>query len=129
MSHSSTSKPSTLVVSAYKDRNVVVLRPPTHEAAVRTAKATFTSLKAGPSNCITFSAVLVDYSDHGPLEISPESWNVASIGVDSFGVDIIEDGFDPSLQDRQPSSVVPDAPMASEPPRATEPPKGPERQQ
>lgn len=128
MSDNRTSEPSNLVFFTYKGRKVAVFRPPTHEVAVRTAKATFTYLKTTPSNCITFSAILVNHPDHGPVEISPETWNVASMGVESFVVEIIEDGFDPSLEQPPPSSIVPDAPMAAEPPKATEPPKTGERQ-
>ncbi|KAG9032485.1 hypothetical protein FS837_002730, partial [Tulasnella sp. UAMH 9824] len=108
MSDDRTSQPSEMVVFTYKHMKITVFRPSTHEAAVRTAKAAFTLLKEIPSNCITFSAVLVDHPDHGSVEISSETWNLASVGVESFVVEIIDDGLDPKALD---------GPMAPEPPK------------
>ncbi|KIO32152.1 hypothetical protein M407DRAFT_18958 [Tulasnella calospora MUT 4182] len=79
------------------------------QAAVDLAKATFPSLK--------------------PVEIGPEAWDIASVGVDTFEFGIMEDGSQPSfdlLEASQPpaSVVVPTAPAAAGPPKV-EAPKGP----
>lgn len=49
---------------------------------------------------------------------------MASVGVDSFGVDITEDGFDPNPEHRVPSSIIPEAAAAAAPPNAPEPLNG-----
>lgn len=88
-----------------------------------TAKATFPSLREIQPDFITFSAVLVDYPDRGRVEISPEAWPLASVGVDTFEIGIVGDGFDsgPRLPETPLRSVMPEAPAAASPPKAADP--------
>ncbi|KAG8960373.1 ribosomal 40S subunit protein S27A [Tulasnella sp. 408] len=141
MSSNSTAGRSPLVFFVYQERKVALLRPPTHEvrclttfestnfqAAVDLAKATFPSLKPVPRKRITFSAVLVGYPDHGTVEIGPQAWEIASAGVDTFEVGIIQDVSQPNFDSPEASrssmaAIVPTAPAAAGPPKV----EGPDR--
>lgn len=90
------------------------------------AKATFSSLREIQPNCITFSAVLVGYPDRGRVEIGPEAWHLASIGIDTFEIGIVEDGFDfnqrwPETPLQSLKGIIPEAPAAAAPPQAADP--------
>ncbi|KAG9021598.1 Ubiquitin [Tulasnella sp. UAMH 9824] len=125
MSSSTTAARSPLVLFVYQERKVALLRPPTHEAAVDLAKATFPSLKPVPRKRITFSAVLADYPDHGSVEIGPQAWEIASAGVDTFEVGIMYDSSQPDFDSADASeslaAIVPTAPAAASPPKAEGP--------
>ncbi|KAG8976285.1 hypothetical protein FRC05_004201 [Tulasnella sp. 425] len=92
-----------------------------------TAKATFPSLREIQPDFITFSAVLVDYPDRGRVEISQEAWPLASVGVDTFEIGVVGDGFDsgPKLPEtpllRSSKAIMPEAPAAASPPKAADP--------
>ncbi|KAG8909652.1 hypothetical protein FRC01_006818 [Tulasnella sp. 417] len=100
------------------------------QATVDLAKVTFPSLKSVAQNRITSSAVRVDYPDHGLVEIGPGAWEVASIGVDTFEVGVMENGSEPGFDSAEmsaasSSAIVPSAPAAAAPPQVEEPERSP----
>lgn len=83
-----------LVSFTCNHRKVALARPTTHAAAVRLAKKTFPILKHIPGGRIKFSATVPDFPSEGEVEISPEAWQIAINGVDSFIIGVMEQKMD-----------------------------------